>query len=188
MRVGRALALLAMLIAPVAASAQFGGMPGTPGGPPGMPGGFGAAPQPQPPPPACQELLALRDETQKHGMAIQRANERKGTVQEACRLFRLYLSAEVKFMKGIEEHGRTCGVAPDVLKQVKDSHSRASQIGKQVCEAAAQGPRPAGRDRWDVLREGSQKQDQSEDDNCNLCWKTGDFWWLDKRNRLPGSR
>src|SRR5262245_20752895 len=150
MTVYRALALVAVLVAPpIAASAQFGGMPGMPGSP--GPGGFGAPPPQQGPPPQCQQLLTLRDETQKYGMAIQKANERKGTVQEACRLFKNYLAAEVKFMKGIEEHGRTCGVPPDVLKQVKDSHARASQIGKQVCEAAAQGPRPAGPSLSDAL-------------------------------------
>jgi hypothetical protein len=156
MTVYRAVRCLAMLslgllvVAPFAAKAQFGGMPGMPGSP-GMPGGFGAAPQPQQPPPACQQLLTLRDETQKHGIAIQKANERKATAQEACRMFRAYLGAEVKFIKGIEEHGRTCGVPPEVLKQVKDSHAKASQIGKQVCEAAAQGPRPAGPSLSDAL-------------------------------------
>jgi hypothetical protein len=153
MTVFRALPLVGLLIAvPFAASAQFGGMPGMPGNP-GMPGGFGAPPQAQPqqPPPACQQLLALRDETQKHGQAIQKANEKKGTVQEACRLFKAYLGAEVKFMKGIEEHARTCGVPPEVLKQVKESHAKASQIGKQVCDAAAQGPRPTGPSLSDAL-------------------------------------
>jgi hypothetical protein len=182
MRVCRALALVAVLVTvPISAGAQFGGMPGMPGGPPGS---FGAAPQPQQsPPPACQQLLALRGETQKHGMAIQRANERKGTALEACRLFRLYLSAEAKFMQGIEEHSRTCGVSPDVLKQVKESHARASQIGKQVCEAAdAQKARPVRRDPWDALREGSQEQ---EKDSCRDCGKTGDFWWTVPP---PGSR
>jgi len=151
MAIYRAL-LVAMLVAtPFAASAQFGGMPGMPGSP-GMPGGFGGPPpQQQGPPPACQQLLALRDETQKYGMAIQKANERKATAQDACKLFRSYLSAELKFMKGIEEHSRTCGVPPEVLKQVKDSHAKASQIAKQVCDAAAQGPRPAGPSLSDAL-------------------------------------
>jgi hypothetical protein len=151
MTVYRALLVAMLVTAPFAASAQFGGMPGMPGSP-GVPGGFGAAPQqPQQPPPACQQLLTLRDETQKYGMAIQKANQRKGSVQDACKLFKSYLGAEVKFIKGIEEHGRTCGVPPDVLKQVKDSHAKASQIGKQVCDAAAQGPRPAGPSLSDAL-------------------------------------
>jgi len=61
------------------AGAQFGGMPGMPGSaPPG--GGFGAPPQ-QGPPPQCQQLLALRDELQKHGAAIGEANDKKADVK-----------------------------------------------------------------------------------------------------------
>src|SRR5262245_31593621 len=55
------------------AGAQFGGMPGMPGSG-GMPGaGFGGPPQA--PPPKCQALLSIRDELQKHGMAISAAND-----------------------------------------------------------------------------------------------------------------
>jgi hypothetical protein len=153
MTVYRALPLVAMLIAvPCTANAQFGGMPGMPGGMPGgVPGGGGFSGPPMAPPPGCQQLLTLRDETQKHGMAIQKANERKASVQEACRLFKNFLAAETKFMKGIEEHGRTCGAPPDLLKQMKESHAKAAQIGKDVCEAAAQGPRPAGPSLSDAL-------------------------------------
>ena len=66
-------ALIAMASAP-SAQAQFGGMPGMPGAP-GM-GGFGAPPSGPPagPPPACQQLMVLRDETQKNVAAIQAAN------------------------------------------------------------------------------------------------------------------
>jgi len=162
---------------PFGAGAQFGGMPGLPGGSPGgVPGvgGFGAPPAP---PPACQQLLTLRDETQKHGIAIQKANERKATVQEACKLFKTYLAAEAKFIRGLGDNSRTCGVPPDAIKQAKEGHAKAGQVGKQVCEAAAQGPRPTGPIPWDALREGPQKQGQSGDDNCDLCGKTGDFWW-----------
>jgi len=150
----RALLFAAFLVpAPFLAHAQFGGMPGMPGMP-GAPGGFGAPPPQAGPPPACQQLMAMRDETQKHGMAIQKANERKATVQEACRLFRTYLAAEAKFIKGLEENSRTCGVPPDAIKQAKEGHGKAAQVGKQVCEAAAQGPRPAGPSLSDALGAG----------------------------------
>lgn len=36
----------------------------------------------------------------------------------------------------------TCGLPRDVAEQVKVSHAKAEQMGKQVCEVAAQGPRP----------------------------------------------
>jgi len=156
MTVGRALVLVAMLAAPAAAGAQVGGMP--------MPGtmpGFGGPPQERPA--VCQQLLPLRDETQKYGMAIQKANQRRAPVQEACRLFQSYLSAEQKFMKGIEDNARTCGIPPNVLKQIKEGHAKAAQIGAQVCEAAAQSgqvPRERG--------------------------PTGDFWMPGDLERMMG--
>jgi hypothetical protein len=93
-------------------------------------------------PPACQQLLALRDELQKHGMAIQKANERKASVQEACRLFELFLSAEAKFVNSLEENSQACGVPAEAIKQATEGHAKAGQVGKQVCDAAAQGSRP----------------------------------------------
>src|SRR5262249_14705507 len=163
MTVGRALVLVAALAAPSAAGAQFGGMPGMPGTMPGGVPGFGGPPQA--PPAVCQQLLAMRDETQKYGMAIQKVNQRKAFVQEACRLFKSYLSAEQKFIQGIEENGRTCGVPPDVLKMIREGHAKAAQIGAQVCEAAAKGgqvPRERG--------------------------PTGDFWMPADLERMMGPR
>jgi hypothetical protein len=130
------------------AAAQFGGMPGMPGSPGMSPGGFGA---PQQPPPACQQLLANRDETAKHGQAIHAAGQKKVPPEELCKLFKTFLSSEGKMLKGLEQNGATCGVPPEVLKQVKASHEKAAQVGKNVCDAAAQGPRPAGPSLSDAL-------------------------------------
>jgi hypothetical protein len=157
----------APFVAHLGAHAQFGGMPGMPGMPGGMPGGapggFGAPPPQQAaPPPACRDLLTLRDETQKHGMAIQKANERKASVQDACKLFKSFLAAEAKFIKGLEDNSRTCGVPPDAIKQAKDGHAKAGQVGKQVCDAAAQGPRPAGPSLSDALGAGPVMPENSK--------------------------
>ena len=167
MRVYRTLVFASVLIAaPFVASAQFGGMPGLPGGTPGgVPGvgGFGAPPAPPARPPACQELLALRDEAQKQNMAIQKANERKATVQEACKLFKNFLAAEAKFIKGLEDNSRTCGVPPDAIKQAKDGHAKAGQVGKQVCDAATQAAtRPAGPSLSDALGAGPVMPESSK--------------------------
>ena len=156
MTLRRALPLVLLVAAlPLApATAQFGGMPGMPGSPgmPGMPGGggFGAAPQ-QGPPPACQQLLANRDETQKHAMAIRDAGQRKAGPEEACKLFKVFLASETKMIKGLEENAALCGVPPDVIKSLKTQHAQASKTGKHVCDAAAQGPRPAGPSLSDAL-------------------------------------
>ena len=155
MMLSRALPLvLALAVLPLwPAAAQFGGMPGMPGSPgmsPGMPG-RAVRGAPQQPPAACQQLLATRDETAKHGQALQAAGQKKVPPDELCKLFKVFLAAETKMLKGLEENSATCGVPPDVLKQVKVAHGKAAQVGKQVCEVAAQGPRPAGPSLSDAL-------------------------------------
>jgi hypothetical protein len=137
------LALAAVSMSP--AFAQFGGMPGMPGSP-GVPGQspFDARPQPQQPPPACQQLLTMRDETAKSAQVLQAAGEKKAPPEEMCKHFKVYLAAESKMVKGLEQGSTTCGVPAEVIKQVKASHAKASEIGKKVCDAAAMGPRPTG--------------------------------------------
>lgn len=149
MKVCPAIPLVAVLAAaPLQpAHAQFGGMPGLPGSAPAP--GFGA-PQ-QGPPPACQQLLTLRDDAQKHAAAIQAANQRHAAPEQACRLFKVFLAAEAKMIKAVDEHSATCGVPANVSKQMKAGHTRTEQIAKQVCDVAAMGPRPAGPSLSDAL-------------------------------------
>ena len=125
------------------------GLPGSPGMPGSPGGGFGAAPSG--PPPACQQLLALRDETQKHALAIRAASEKKAPPEEACKAFKTFLASETKMIKGLQEHSALCGVPADVIKNLKAQHAQASKVGKNVCDAAAQGPRPAGPTLSDAL-------------------------------------
>jgi hypothetical protein len=145
----RALPLVAALIAIAVqpSFAQFGGMPGMPGSPGA--GGFGAPPAA--PPAECQQLLALRDDTQKNAAAIQAAGQRKAAAPEACKLFRTFIASEARMIKAIGEHGPRCGVPPEVPTQMKAGHAKAQQVAKQVCDAAAQGPRPAGPSLSDAL-------------------------------------
>jgi hypothetical protein len=158
MTLSRALPLaLALAVMPLwPAAAQFGDMPGMPGSPgmspapgsPAMPGG--AFSTPQAPPPACQALLSNRDEVNKHGQALQAAGQKKAPPDELCKLFKVFLTVETRMIKGLEEHSATCGVPTEVLKQVKAGHSKAAQMGKQICDAAAQ-PRMAGPTLSDAL-------------------------------------
>lgn len=113
------LALAAWPLPP--ASAQVGGVPAAPGI---------ARPL------ACQQLLAARDETQRHGMAISDASERKAGPEEACRLFKVFLASETKMIKGLEDNAALCGVPPEVIAQLKTQHARVSRQGQQICDAA----------------------------------------------------
>jgi len=88
---------------------------------------------------------------QKLAAALQAAGQKKVGPEELCKLFKVFLAAETKMVKGLEEHSATCGVPPEVIKQVKTGHGKAAQMGKQVCEAAAQGPRQAAPTLSDAL-------------------------------------
>lgn len=132
-----AVALAAFTSGP--ALAQSGGMPSWPGVTQAEP----PSPLASPPPPAvCQQLLADRDETQKHGQALQAAGKKKAPPDEVCKLFNAFLAAEGKMIKGLEENSALCGIPADVIKRVKAGHSKASQVGKQVCEVAGERTRP----------------------------------------------
>jgi hypothetical protein len=129
-------ALLAIAIAGMTlhhAAAQFGGMPGMPGA---SPPGEGLGTPQQGPPPQCRGLLAIRDELQKQGQAIEAANTKRADVKVACGLFRKYIATEAKMLKMLEADGASCGAPPHVLQQVRGSHAKSQQIGKQVCDAA----------------------------------------------------
>jgi hypothetical protein len=120
------------------AAAQFGGAPGTlPDGSSAGSTDPGAGGAPAGPPPKCQALLAQRDEVQKHGQAIEAANRKKADVRVACGLFRRYIAAEAKMLKMLEADGALCGAPPQTIQQVRDSQGKATQIAKQVCDAAA---------------------------------------------------
>jgi hypothetical protein len=171
MKLGQALPLvIALAVVPLgAAVAQFGGMPGMPGSPgmpggPGMPGSPGGSPfgaRPQEPPPACQKLLAIRDEVQKHGQALQAAGQKKAAPDELCKLFKAYLAAGTKMVKGLEEGATTCGVPAEVPKQLRAQQAKESQVAKQVCDAAAQGPRQAAPSLGDALGTTPQLSDST---------------------------
>ena len=166
MRYSRALPLaLVLAVLPLSAvNAQFGGMPGMPGAPripdpdawsawnarsarngvgvrcacagaatrvPAVAGLPGRDVQARTGPPGCRQRRLPRE--------------------AACKLFKAFTAAEAKFVKGLEDNSATCGVPADVIKQVKAGHSKAVQTAKNVCDAAAQGPRPAGPTLSDAL-------------------------------------
>ena len=138
MTASRVFALVIILVsAPFTVGAQFGGMPGLPGGPPGQPpGGLGGSTAG--PPPACQALLELREEIQERGLAIQKANERKAAVLDACKLFKSFLAAEAQFIRRLQDNSRMCGVPADEIKRAKEQHSKAMQVAQPVCGCGGQ--------------------------------------------------
>jgi hypothetical protein len=103
------------------------------------------------PPPACQQLLSLRDEAGKHGQALQAAGKKKAPPDEICKLFKSFIAAETRFVKALEEHKEICGVPADAIKAVRLGHTKASETEKNVCDAAARAGQAAAPSLSDAL-------------------------------------
>src|SRR5262249_16200791 len=81
---------------------------------------------------------------------LQAAGEKKAPPDELFKVFEAFLAAEGKMVKGLQENSATCGV-PSELKQAKEGRGKAREVGKKVCDEAAQGPRPATPSLADAL-------------------------------------
>ena len=102
-----------------------------------------AAPQQEPP--ACvKEFFRLRDDTEKRGLAIKAANERKASPKEACQLFGAFVTAQSKMLKYASENTTWCGIPQQVVENIKQSVAKMSEVRNRICQAAAspvqQGP------------------------------------------------
>ena len=136
-------ALFAVCMIPLcagAASAQF------------QPAPAQAPPQQQQQVPPCvQEFFKLRDDTEKKGMAIKAANERKATPREACQLFGAFVAAQSKMLKYASDNTVWCGIPAQVVDNLKQSIAKMSEVRTRVCQAAASPVQQQGPSLSDAL-------------------------------------
>jgi hypothetical protein len=95
----------------------------------------------------CQSGFgALRMEYEKRGKAVEAANKRKASVQEACGLFKSLVEAQGKMLKYLKDNQIPCNVPGDVLKNLGASLTKTTNVKTQVCTMAANGggARPVG--------------------------------------------
>jgi hypothetical protein len=90
-----------------------------------------------------QEFGKLREAAEKRALAIRSASERKAPAKEACGLFNAFSDAEVKMIKYATENTARCGIPPEIVKNMRAGHAKATEIRTKVCQAAAAGPGPA---------------------------------------------
>jgi NAD(P)-dependent dehydrogenase (short-subunit alcohol dehydrogenase family) len=104
-------------------------------------------------PPICQQVLAMRNETTTNAAAIRAVSEKAKPPHPAatCGLFKVYLGSERKFIEGLRTNAQTCGVPAEVIKRAQDGYGKASEIGKQVCEAAEHAPPATMYDPYDGM-------------------------------------
>jgi len=139
--------LIAALLAPAvpAAAQTFQPVPSQ---------GFGQplAPAPQQQQPPCMtDFVRLRTDTEKKAAAVRAASERHATPQEACKLFNVFIAAEDAMIKFIKDNSSWCGIPPQVLTQIQQGHTAASNVRTRVCQVAARPQGPAAPSLSDAL-------------------------------------
>ena len=122
------------------AGAQFGGMPGMPGSPAARRRRRRLRRPPPAPPPQCQELLTIRDELQKHGKAIEAANQQEGRRED-----RLPAVPQLHRDRGEDAQGAGSR-RPEVRRAARRSSSRCGAATPRRSRSASRSatPPPAG--------------------------------------------
>jgi hypothetical protein len=127
----RVIALVAVLVVAgvSAAAAQF----------------IGAAPRQAHP---CEAFVPIRQETEKHMITLQSANERKAPREEFCQIFQRLSVATGKVAKFLEQNKTLCNVPAEAVQRAKADYGKSLTYRKQACSAA---PAAAGPSLSDVL-------------------------------------
>jgi len=112
---------------------------------------FPPAPGAQQAPPCAVEFGRLRDEASKKADLIREASKRKAPPAEACKLFTAFSAAEEKMLKYAETNSVWCGIPPQIITQIKQSHGKTAEFRTRICQAAAAPPRPHGPTLSDAL-------------------------------------
>jgi len=106
---------------------------------------------PQQTPPCLPEFTKLRNETEKRGLALKQASERKASPQEACRLLTAFTAAESKMLKYAVDNSTACGIPAQIIDGIKKGHAKTDELRARVCRVAAAPPVPRGPTLSDAL-------------------------------------
>jgi hypothetical protein len=120
------------------------------GSPPGAaprPGAGAMGPAPGGQQEQCfQDFMPLREEAQRRGALIQKAQGNKPTREEMCQLFKNFTAAEVKVIKYVTTNQSACGIPDEVITKMKSEQSTHIKIRQQICAGgptAGKAPAPA---------------------------------------------
>lgn len=88
----------------------------------------------------CQGgFTAYKAEYEKRGKAVEAANKRKATAEEACGLFKSLVEAQGKMFKFLKDNQTTCGVPEEIIKNLAGSVAKTTEVKTKVCQVAATG-------------------------------------------------
>ena len=109
------------------------------GGPPGGGGGQTQAQQQ-----CILEFNRLRGEVDKKGQVAKAISQRKGSREDLCAAVTGILGAETTWVKYAKTNASSCGIPPQIIKQLDGGHANLVKLKEQVCNgggAAGGGPR-----------------------------------------------
>lgn len=112
---------------------------------------FDQPPQQQGEPPCIKDFAKLRDEVEKHGMAVMAGQKNKVGLPEACKLLTSLAVSQEKMLTYAKKNETSCGIPPQLIQQINAAHTNVSKARTRVCQMAAQPPRPAGPSLSDAL-------------------------------------
>jgi len=84
------------------------------------------------------EFAPLRDEAARRGQLLKDASARHAPTDEACRLIRGFVEAEVRMINYVEARATVCGVPASVLEQLKSSSRTTEALQSKICNVAQQ--------------------------------------------------
>jgi hypothetical protein len=100
-----------------------------------------------------KKFLPLREEAEKRGKLLKAASDKHSGADEACKLIKSFIQAEVKMMKYIQTNAARCGIPPQIADQLKAGHQHSEEMQTKICTAAEQQQKqaPSGPSLSDVL-------------------------------------
>lgn len=102
-------------------------------------------------PPCMPEFTKLRNETEKRGLAIKHASERRAPPKVACQLLTAFTGAEAKMLKYAVDNQASCGIPPQIIASIKQGHVKSDELRVKVCRVAAEQPAQRGPSLSDAL-------------------------------------
>src|SRR5512135_1183892 len=79
---------------------------------------FDQPPQQQGEPPCIKDFAKLRDEVEKHGMAVMAGQKNKVGLPEACKLLTSLAVSQEKMLTYAKKNETSCGIPPQLIQQI----------------------------------------------------------------------
>jgi hypothetical protein len=84
------------------------------------------------------EFMPLREDAEQRGRLIKAAGDRHASPDEACKLIKDFVKAEVRMLSYVEKNSARCKIPSRVADQLKAGYSNTEALQTRVCNVAQQ--------------------------------------------------